>query len=144
MIVDRFSPHRFHQSIESEGGGAFEESISLAFTSYTINNIIAFHIAFHHLGDDIDVILQVGINGNSCIATFLYSIQSGHKCVLMPHISSQVQPAGIRCIFIELLDDFPGTVCTPIVYVQYIAFGRYTLFSCQPIEQLAEPFMCFV
>lgn len=92
MVINRLYSHYFHQLVESEGSGTFEESVGFTFPAYTINNVTSLSVAFEHFGNGVDVILQVGIYGNGDITSFFDGIQSGHECIWCPTFPARFSP----------------------------------------------------
>lgn len=92
MVINRLYSHYFHQLVESEGSGTFEESVGFTFPAYTINNVTSLSVAFEHFGNGVDVILQVGIYGNGDITSFFDGIQSSMSAFWCPTFPARFSP----------------------------------------------------
>ena len=57
MIIHHLLIHALHQLIESLGGETLEESIRLALLPHAIDDVLTFLHLFHHIHNDILVIL---------------------------------------------------------------------------------------
>ena len=69
----------------------------------------------HHLGDTLDVILQVGIDGDDGICPLSGGHHACHDGILMTHITRHVDTLHKLVLRMKLTDDLPRAVAAAIV-----------------------------
>ena len=140
MVIDGFDPEAAHQVVEGERGGPLEPGIRLPLFPHAIDDVVSFQVLPDHLGDDMDVVLQVRVDGNDDVAQFLGRLQTGHQRVLVAHIAREVHSADILVLRMEALDDRPGPVLGTVIDQQQPAVRAHqAVTGAHPVQQGRHP-----
>ena len=118
MVVHHIPAQPFHQPVERQGCLPLEESVGLPFAPHPEHHIGALQIAVHHLRDDLHIVLQVRINGNSGIGPGRRPLQSGPQGLLVSYVVGQLQALDVRTGGGKSRYQLPGTVFAPIVDIE--------------------------
>ena len=84
-----------------------------------INDVIAGIKLPDHLGNDVDVILQVCIDGDGHIGINISGFQSRHECILVPHIACQFQATHVAARI--ALNQLPRAVTRAVINIEDVA-----------------------
>ena len=145
MIVDAFHTHRVLEFIEGHRRHALHEGIGLARHLHTVDDIVALFEMTHHLRNALDVILQIGIDGNHSIGPVAGSHHSGKNGILVPHIAREIDATNILILTMQLFNHLPSAITATVVDKHHHAivgnqpFGPHALEeSCHTLYRMAE------
>ena len=97
-------------------------------------------MCINHLLDGIQIVLQVGIDGNHGIGPFTGSHHASHDGVLVTHIASETDATYIFVFLVQAFYQRPSAVATAVVYKHHHAVGTDLLFLNQFFKQGGESF----
>ena len=83
MIEDGPCTEAIHQPVEGQGRITLEERVAAAAVAHAVNNLEALAVVAHHLRDDTDVVLKVGIDGHDAVGLTGGGLHAGHQRVLV-------------------------------------------------------------
>ena len=102
--------------IESLRGMLIESRICGTVFAYTINYVCALPPMFRHVGNRVYIVLQIGINTDSCIGVVGSKFQSCPKRVLVSSIMGQAEATYEGRFLLKLGNQLPSGIATPIVH----------------------------
>ena len=121
--------------IKSHCRHAFHQWVGLAGNFYSIHDIIAFLEVFHHLGNALNVVLQVGINGDDGICPVFGCHHTSHDGILVTYVMSQVNATDKLVFLVQLADNLPSAVAAAIVYKHHHAVAGNQPLADHPLEE---------
>ena len=151
MIEHTLHAHRGLQLIESLCRHALQEGIGLARHLHTIDHIVALLKVAHHLGDALQIVLKIGIDGHDSISPLTGCHHTSHDGILMADIAGEVDATHILALAMQLGDNLPGTVMTAVIDEDHHgvaadkSFGDHALKEgCQPLDGVAQHFLFII
>lgn len=93
----------------------------------------------HHIGDDVDVVLEVGVDGHYGIAISSGDVHAGYQCLLLTHTGSETDTAYTLVPGVESSYLPPCVVGRAVVDIQDTASFRHLLALRHGCQQCREP-----
>ena len=138
MIIDALDAHRLLKLVEGLGRHALHEGIGGAGDLDTIDDVVALGKVAHHLGDALDIILKVGIDGDDGIGPLTGGHHASHDGVLVAHVAGEVDPLHVFIGGVQLTDNLPRTVATAIVDEDHHGIGADKAIGDHALEEGRE------
>ena len=135
MVIDRLHAHCIHEPVKALGSRTLKKSVGVAFAAYPVDDVTTGIEFFHHLGNGIDVILEIGIDRHGDIGIVKRGHQSGHQSVLMAHIAGKFQASHVRIALTIGFDEAPSVVTRAVVDVKNVTPLPYQPVSQQAVKQ---------
>ena len=124
MVVYRLDAEDSHQLVKSKGSGAFEPRVGGAAATHAIDDVASvIGILVYHLGDNANIVLQIGIDRYHQVGEILGHGESCHKGVLMTHVAGEFHTVDMLTGIDILLYHLPASVTGAIIDIEYRAVG---------------------
>src|SRR5262249_8422634 len=140
MVVDHLNAEPTQQPVIGLGTGAFEGRVTGALPAHPVDDVVAFGMRLHHLTDQTDVVLQIGIYTDERVP--LSGQQPGNQGRLVTPIARQLHTDHTRVAFRHVLDDGPGLVAAAIIDKVNRAVISYRTSALQCLQLLYKPSTC--
>ena len=141
MVVDGIGAHGGHQLIEGQGRRALEHGIGLALLTHTIHDVGTLEVTVDHLGDGVDIVLQVGIDGDDGVGLGLERLHACHQGVLVAGIVGQLHTTHLTALLLELTYQRPRRVLGTVVDIGHETAGRDLRLGGQLAQQSCQAFV---
>jgi len=139
VLYDRHD-HAGHQPVEEEGRAPFEPAVGTARSPHAEDEFPAVEVLVDHIGDDADVVLEVGIDADGCIAPAGDMFQAAEQRILVSVIPTQADALDTSWVVRRrLLDLRPGVVPRPVVHEDDEAVGVDLSVSDEPSDESGQP-----
>ena len=124
MVVYRPDTEDSHQLVKSKGGGTLEPRVGGAAATHAIDDVASvIGILVYHLGDNANIVLQIGIDRYHQVGEILGHGESCHKGVLMTHVAGEFHTVDMLTGIDILLYHLPASVTGAIIDIEYRAVG---------------------
>ncbi len=67
MIIDNANTHEEHELVKHQGSITLKKSVGFPFSAHGINGVKSCPKLLDHIGNNLNIILQIGINRNRAI-----------------------------------------------------------------------------
>ena len=138
MVIHGLHAHALHEPVGQLCRRALEERVCRAFAAHTVDNVTTAVIFSHHLGDDLDIVLQVSVNRDDCISIGTGGVQSCHEGVLMSHIAREFETTHMGIVLAVGSNHLPRAVARAVVDIEHIAGIRHQSVTYHAVEQFTQ------
>ena len=116
MVIHALHAHLLLQLVEGLRRQPLHQRVGLSRHLHAIDDVVAHLKLTHHLRDTVDVVLQVGVDGDHRVSPLPGSHHPRHDGVLVTHVVRQVDAPHEAVLLVQLADDLPGAVPTAVVH----------------------------
>lgn len=125
MVVQDVGSELLHNFVVPLRKRAFEKRIRCARLAHRVNDIASPLKGGEHIGDDADVVLQIGIERNHRIVSAFCMHQTRQERVLMASVSAELESCVKGIGFMEIAHDLPRCIDRAVVDEQNAAFSDH-------------------
>ena len=115
MVEHHVCAHHLHDLIKALGGELLEKGIRFPGIPHAVDHVISGIVLVHHLVNGIDIVLEVGIQGNCHVAVILHCHQAAQQRILVSPVPGQAHALVNGILLVQRLDDLPGAVLRAVV-----------------------------
>ena len=118
VVIHNIHAQHFHELIKALGGGAFEEGVGIPFVPHPIDHLAALMILVQKGVQHVDIVLEIGVQGDGTVRPFPGGHQTGQQGVLMTPVVGQLEAGNQAVFLVEPGDQLPGAILAAVVHQQ--------------------------
>lgn len=124
VVVQDIGAELLHDLVIALRERALEKRIRFPRFAHRVHDVAALVILGEHSGNDVDIVLQIGIKGNHGIESVLRMHQACKKRILMAAVTAELEAGIQRISIMQIAYEPPSSVDRSVVNEQDAAFAN--------------------